>query len=237
MTAQFISTTSGSAINGGSVTLTFAAALPGDVMVVAYATTTLKTMAVTSSSGTGLYTTLLTTGNGTGSVLSFGVHRWVQPSPVSLQALCSGTGTATDATAAVGIQFRFVSTGTPEDATLTSTNGTSTTPDSPSITPATIDDAVLTLFGMFNNTQGTAPSSFKNSIQASTTDTRSCGCGLAWITLPSTAAFNPASWTGFTSGTWCSATVALRSAYTWLMTDKFDIEQSEEARRIIIRSY
>jgi hypothetical protein len=237
MTANFVSSVSGSAVNGGSVTLTFGAANVGDVVYVAYATTTLKTMVVTSSSG-GAYTTLLTTGNGTGSVLSFGVHRFVQPSPVSLQALCSGTGTVTDATAAVGMIFRFASTGTPEDVTTTSTNGTSTTPDSPSITPATVDDIILTLFGIFNNTQGTAPSSFRNSIQASTTDTRSCGCGMAWLTNGSTSAFNPASWTGFTSATWCSATVAIRSTVVWdemgVISDKEVVIEKQTKR---VRNY
>jgi hypothetical protein len=61
--------------------------------------------------------------------------------------------------------------------------------------------------------------------------------GLAWSPRPSTAAIDPPSWTGFTSGTWCAATVALRSFYTWLQEDKSAIEHSEEARRVIVKSY
>lgn len=214
-----------SATNGGTATITLGSALEiDDVAIVAVTLGTSRTISaassltVTTSDGTA-YTQIVPTV--TSSFAKFSVWRLVLSSSQIGQAVCPGTGASSDSNAAVALTFRGVRSSAPEDVSPTSTSGTLSQPDSPSITVASSDDAVITAVGQqVNDTTVTAPSSFLNQIDINANDTWDATTGMAWITLASTSAFNPAAWSNFSIGTgWASATVALKAAeqlvFTW----------------------
>lgn len=237
---SFVNSTGGGAINGGNVTLTYPAGVgPGDcsIVTVTLGTSKTTTLSVTSSSGAAsFYSQIVTTIQS--SFVRFGVFRRIIASSAELSCIVTGSGGSTDATSAVIHVFENVDRTTPEDVTATSTNGGSTTPDSPSITVASCGCAIISAVGIGIVSAPTAPSSFVNSQVATGSDTHPITSAAAWITNNSTAAFNPTTWTS-TSATWASATIALRRAYDqgfekgW----RSDSEQVDEMRRVVVRSY
>lgn len=212
MAISFVGAAENSTTNGNNPVLTLPALSAGDCVIVAYSVPRATTLNVTSSSTSTGYTQIVSTV--TNGNLNFGVFRRLVPT-AETQAICTGSGNGQDAITAVAMVFTGVDQSTPEDVTATSTTGTSTTPDSPSITIATSNAVIISAVGsLVSDAAVTAPSSFLDQTDINASDTRSTTTGQAWITSASTSAFNPGSWSNFTSAAWCSATIALRPAST-----------------------
>lgn len=217
MAIAFYAVAEGSAINGGNVTLTLPTSqVAGDYNVVTYAIpTSTGTLTVTTSSG-GPFTQIVPTTNSTTAVvLRLGTFAYTQTNTIITQAICAGTAGTSDGISAVCMVFRDDALNITLDATSQVATGSGTTPDSPSITVVSSNDVILSCVGSnVTDTAVTAPTSFVNQVDVTANDTRDTTVGMAMITLASTAAFNPASWTGFTSGGWVAATVALKPGST-----------------------
>lgn len=208
------SSTGGGATNGGNVTLTLPSSTGnGDVVIAICAIGSSRaapTLTVTTSVGAETFTQIVTTIRT--SNCHFGVFRRVLTA-ARTQAIFTGTANTSDTTAGVAFVYRGVDNTTPEDVAATSTNGSGTTPDSPSITVASSVTGIITCFGaQINDTAVTAPSSFLNTANATANDNWDATIGAAWITYSSTTAINPGAWSGLTSATWASATIALRQS-------------------------
>ncbi len=232
--------TGGSALNGGTVTLTYPAAARANgnvaVCVVTLGTAAATALAVASSSGAA-YTQIVTTVQS--SNVRFGVFRRILQSTAETQAVITGTGGSTDTTSGVIMIYSAVDRTTPEDVTATSTNGSGTSPNSPSITVASSGDAIITAIGIGLVSVPTAPSSYANTTIASGADTRPATSAAAWITNASTAAIDPAAWAS-TTATWISATIALRREYDIAANgvgDETEASIVRESRRVVVRSY
>lgn len=242
MTAiSLIGSTGGGATNGGNVALTYPSPARGNVAVVTVCigTGTAPTLAVVSSSGgAGFFTQIVSTIRSSNH--SFGVFRRVISSPLELGCRVNGNGLSTSSVTAVLHMFANVDRTTPEDVTPTSTNGASTTPDSPSITVASCGCAIVSAIGLGLVSAPTAPSSFLNSQVATGADTVPASAAAAWITNASTAAFNPTTWTS-TSQVWISATIALRRAFGHdtggSAIGTRSAAQVQEQRRVVVKSY
>lgn len=220
MAITFVGSSEQGVINGGNATLNFSPVSVGDYVLLAVTLGTSRTtgMAVTSSSGAAIYTTVVSTV--TSSFARFAMFRNIVTSTGETTVSVTGTGGTSDALAAVVMVFSGVDPTTPEDVTATSTTGSGTTPDSPSITVASCGCAIISAFGaQVSDTAVTAPSSFLNQTNVNANDTIDATTGQAWLTFNSTSPVNPTSWSNLTSATWISATVALRPfipPFTWL---------------------
>lgn len=214
MAIAFLGSAEGSAINGGTITLTYSASAvgAGTCAVVAYAyPSTGTTMNVTSSSTSTGYTQIVTTLTTTN--FSFSVWRRILPANES-QAICHATALASDGVTAVALLFSGVYGSSPESVTPTSTTGSGATPDSPSITVGSANNIVISAVAQrATDTTVTAPSSFLNQTDINANDTLDTTTGIAWIALTSSGAFNPGSWTNFTAAVpWAAASIALKPA-------------------------
>lgn len=196
------------AFSGGSPTLTFStgAAAANDVVVVAYSVSRAITMAVLSSDGTTPYTQIGTTisnGNLNTSVW----YKVLTSSEVT--ATCSGTGNGQDGVSAVCLVFRNSSG--PID-TSNSTVGASSQPNSPAVSVARPNDAIISAVGSLAapNTV-TAPSGFSNLVTAASTDTRSTTTAISWATHTGSSSYDPTAYSSFTSANWVAFTIALLS--------------------------
>jgi hypothetical protein len=214
MAVQFIGTTSGSAINGGNVAITYPGPFKSSdvaIVTVSICTSLAATLAVVSSSGGALYTQIVTTIRT--SNLSFGVFRRVIASTAE-QAISITGGAARALTSVTGVVhiFRGVDTTTPEDVAATSTNGGSTSADPPSITPASFGCGIVASMGRGTSISATltGPSGFLNFQSTTANDTDPATVGQAWIGNGSTSPADPGVFASSVTGTWCSATVALR---------------------------
>jgi len=198
----------GTASNGGDVTLTFSTApIRGDVVYVWGGHGTNTNTIGPSTAG---YTALLSS---TGSALKFGVWRKVMGATPDTTVVCQGGGNTADGVAYGSMVLRGVDNTTPEDATLTSATSTSTNPDSPSINVATAGAWVLSLAGSgVSDNAVTAPTNYINAVNANNADTSPITIGGANRANLSVGAEDPASWTAWTSGLWIAATVAVRPA-------------------------
>ena len=115
------------------------------------------------------------------------------------------------ASAAVAVAFRGVDATTAMDATITSATGSSTNPDSPSITTVTDGAAVISAFGSsVDDFTVTAPSGYGDQVNNAEIDTFSAAVGMAWLTKATAGAENPAAWTDVSDASWSAFTVALR---------------------------
>lgn len=220
MAVVLVGSTGGSgATNGGTLTRTIPVTVQSNDVVVAVAcqgTSVTGAFAVTSSSG-GAFTQALSSVFQSSNV-KMGIW-WIQSSGQSLtQVVTSGTGGSSDTTNSVVMVFRNVSTGAPLDGvTGTTSNGSGTTPDSPSITPGgtaangVLPYMVISAFAAsVQDTTVTQPTSWALAGNANATDNRPSTCCAATVTIQSTAAFDPGAWSGLTSATWVSGTVLLR---------------------------
>lgn len=220
MALNFHAVAENSAINGGTVTITLPTSmLSGDYVVVTYACPVAPAggLAVRSSVVGDSYTNISGTITSTVNACVMGVFAYKQGATVRTQAVCTGTGNSSDGITAVCIVLRDDAQNPALDTTPTTGTGSGTTPDSPSITVITSNDVILScVAAAISDTTVTAPTSFVNQVDINASDTRSTTAGMAMITLASTAAFNPASWTNFTSAGWCAATVAVRPGSTAL---------------------
>lgn len=211
MAIAFVGSSAQGVTNGGNATITFSPVSSGNyILVAATLGTTRTTGMVISGSAAGLtYTTILSTI--TSSFARFAMFRRLAASTTETTVSITGTGGTSDSLAAVAMVFSGVDPTTPEDATVTSTTGSGTTPDSPSITVESCGCAIISAFGaQISDTTVTAPSSFLNQTNINANDTIDATTGQAWLTYNSTAPINPTAWSNLTTATWISATVALR---------------------------
>ncbi len=216
MAISFVGATgaSAAAINGASLTLTFATApSAGDIALVLNVTTTTSQPAQTILSGSGAaYTTLVSTANGNLRVLVG--YRVCGAGETT--ATCSGSGAAADATAAAAFVFRGATTYTPVVISSLQT-GTSSRPDSPAINASHVGDAIVSIVANLANSAAavTAPTSFLNLISTGATDTRSCQLGMSWFLSTNTAvtplSYDPTAYSSFTSAVWTGFTVRVQS--------------------------
>lgn len=213
MSITVVESTTGSANNGGSVTLTFTLSASDYIVVTATrGTSRTGAMTVTSSSG-GSYTNLLGATLQSSSCQFSVWGQLVGSAGTPTQAIITGTANASDSTCAVGSVWRGVRSSAPTDATTTSTTGNSSTPDSPSITVDNSDggDVIITAIGQqATGVTLTPPSSFTSLGTVSVNDNWDAAGGQAWLTYASTSAINPAAWASTLAAGWGSATIALR---------------------------
>lgn len=238
MAIAFAGSVTGSATNGGNVTLTIpsSAAVIGNCAVIAVTlgTTRLTALAVASSTGIA-YTQIVTTT--VSSFARFGVFRRIFASTAEVTLTITGTAGTSDAAACACLIFSGVSTSAPEDATPTSTTGASTTPDSPSITVTQSNCAIISPVGVAGSLLvPTAPSSFLNAISTDGNDTLDAATFSAWISNTSTSPYDPTPWGISVPRTWLSATIALAPAgapsFTWFAPPQPERPVAYQGRRM-----
>lgn len=212
-TGTFIKST----INGTATTLTFStgAAASGDIVVAAWCHTrpTLSSgTPVFSSAGTA-YTLLDWIENGN---LTTAVYYRILTSSEATVSSCA-TGSAQDSVELAAIVLRGIES-TPT-ISFNSTTGTSSNPNSPSVTVAVPNSAVITIGTILANTTLTAPSGYGSAVSTGATDTRSNALGLAYLST-NNGLTDPSSWTGGASAAWVAFTVTVASTeslpFTWL---------------------
>lgn len=232
MAIAFEGSVSGSATNGGTVTLTIpsSAAVANNTVIVVHTINSTRTFTSTTwtvTSSTGINYTEIQTPVGQTGWIKFNVGRRIMTSTGEVTLTVLGSGQLTDTTAGLALIFSGVSTSTPEDTTPTSTIGLTANPDSPSITTVTANAGVVIYGSIGNSTILTAPTSFLNLVRTNVNDTNPVAAAMAWITIASTGAFNPAAFTGgLTSTGWVSGTLALRPDAGLIWQDLIDFPEN-----------
>lgn len=192
--------------NGGDVTINFTA-LAGDLVCVFGGHPTRGGSSYGPSTSGYTQDTLDTATNTCG----FGFwHKSMGTTP-DTSVTCKGTGNTQDACAYVVYVVRGVNASTQIDATSVITNGSSTNPDSPSITTATNNALVISAAGsVVNDATITAPSGYSTVLSNNATDNNPYTAAAAYLTKATAGAENPASFTNWSTGAWKAITVALR---------------------------
>jgi hypothetical protein len=194
------------ATNGADVTLTLPTLSQGDVVYVAAGRA--NGGPTVNSSGWG--SPVAEAQNGT-HILR--VWRKIMGSTPDTSVEIEGGGSAATATRAIYVALSGVDQTSPEDVTPTTANGSSTNPNAPAIVSVT-DGAVILAFASSRvaDTSITAPSGMSNGLSGSTSDTDASTIGRATFSQTTAGSYDPASWTGWNSGTWGAATIAVRPA-------------------------
>ena len=216
MAISFVGSATAASTSGATLTLTLPAMQQGDCVLAILQSRQKTGYAATSSSG-GPYTQL-----NTPSSLSFipAAFLSIMSSSPDTQTLCSSGASSGAGNTAIAMVFRAVESSFPEDAPLTSAGAASGTPDSPSITVNSANDAIITAVSAFPVVPVTAPSSYLNTTSTTAIGSASTAqVAAAWITHTGSSAFNPAAWgsTGSISA-WGAITIALREqtvSVTW----------------------
>ena len=200
----------GSATNGGDVTLTFStgagAPLEGDEVVVFGGHGATVTTLAAPGSG---YTQI---GIHTGSAPIFGAwHKRMGVTP-DLSVVCSGGGDAGDGVAYCCWVLSGVDPTFFDQTTTTAGPTTSTNPDCASITTQTANAWVLAMAGSaVNDAAVTGPTGYVNTIDDNGNDAADLTCAGGTLEIASPGASDPASWTSWASGTWYGITAALKA--------------------------
>lgn len=220
MAISLVGSTGGAgAANGGTLTQTIpVTVLSGDMVVVAACLGSSLTGAFTVSSSSGGAFTQALSSVFQSSSIRLGVFYQRSSGQALTQVVTSGTGASSDTTSAVIMVFRGVSTSV--NPTAQTSNGSGTTPDSPSITPAggssagVLPYAAITTFAaMIQDATVTQPSSWALTGNSNATDNWPSTVCAAWLTYNSTAALDPAAWSGLTTATWVSASILLTPTF------------------------
>lgn len=243
MAIIFDGSATGTANNGGNATITIpsAARIAGECCIVAVTLGTSRatpTLSVTTSSGAA-YTTIVSRVDSSNA--HFGVFRRLLASTGETTITVTGTGNSSDSTTGVLYTFEGVDQTTPEDATPTSTSGSGTSPDSPSITVESPYCAIISAVGAQLVATLTVPSSptgfiWQSSVSVNANDNWDSTTGLVWGINGSTSAFNPGAWTSSASASWASATIALRPATPTLLMWP-ELSMPSELARVEIVGY
>ena len=212
MAISFIEALSGSANNGGNVTLTFTAAQSGDFVLVVGGHQE-------QGSNAGVSTAGYTEEADTVTPNRFSISRKFITSDTNVT--CLGDGQGSDGTAYVALVFRGVDTSTPLDASITSGTGTGE-PNSPSITTVTNGAVVVSAF-LLNDGRGlnSGPSGYSNATIANASEVNNVTAGIAWIAQATAGAENPSQWdlAGVSTEDLRASTIALRPAVTGINVD------------------
>jgi hypothetical protein len=208
MAISFIEAKSGSANNGGDVTVNFTNAQSGDFVLVVGGFQSTGANAGVSTAG---YTELTELGLVNSTIISY---KFIT-ADTGLTGL--GTTQASDGAAYVALVFRGVNTSTPIDNSFSSGTGTGE-PNSPSLT--TLTDGAVVVSGFVLNESRTVVGSVGPSGYATvdgnylvnTSDTNNVTVGATWKTISPAGAENPGAWnlSGVPSADVRAITVALR---------------------------
>ena len=225
MAIAFVGSTSGQAINAGSVTLT----LPGgmatdDLILVAWSCGdddfTSPTLAMTTAGYTELTTSTLSADGGTAGDGNLAVfYKFHNGSDT--QAVTAASGTGTDSSNAVALMvFRGVATvagGGPLDGTIqTSSNTTGGDPDPPQVSGFDEATGVVVIAGASSGASAgaySAPANYTTNavLQDANAETFRASVGLAYREDPADPE-NPGVFNGAHTGAWCAATMVLKEA-------------------------
>lgn len=203
------------AVDGGNITvdISLIGIVSGDVVVVCLggASNDGTIKPVISTSGYTLLVDGLKSGTAPATYLT--VAYKVQGVTPDTSVSVTGDGNASDAAAAIALVFRGVDNTTVSDQTPTTTTGSSTNPDAPSITTVTNNAAVVACAASrVNDVSITGPSGYSNAQQRNGNDTNPITVGVAWKAITPPGAENPPSWTAWNTGEWSAASIVLRPA-------------------------
>jgi hypothetical protein len=217
MAISFIEAKSGSANNGGNVTVNFTSAQSGDFVLVVGGFQDAGSNAGVSTAG---YTELVELGLVNSTIISY---KFIT-SDTGLTGL--GTTQGSDGAAYVALVFRGVDTSNPIDNSFSSATGTGE-PNSPSLT--TLTDGAVVVSGFVLNESRTIAGSVGPSGYATvdgnylvnTSDTNNVTVGATWKTISPAGAENPGAWnlSGVPSADVRGITVALRPADEGVISD------------------
>ena len=209
MAITFVGSGDAATINGGDPTITLPSMLQDDlVVVVAGDSQQLATVGFTTAG----YTTFISglQHSGSGPILWAG-YKFMGASPDASVQVSNNSG-STHSCSAVALVFRGVDLTTPLDATTTTTDGTSTNPDSPSITTVNGGVVMSAFTSEVLDASVTMPSGYSDQIDESADDNNDIVTGAAWKAVGAATAEDPASWTNVSSGAWIAISIALREA-------------------------
>jgi hypothetical protein len=201
--------TTGSATNGGNITLTLPTGRQqGDVVYVGFALAS----AIGGGTSSGGWTQLGTTLDNT---IRLQMFRKVMGASPDANIVLTGGAQAADSSSAIAIAFRGVDPTTQEDVTRTTATGSSTNPNCPTITPATTGAVAIAYAATrIIDTTGTGgPAGYSNFTQVSSNDNNDTTSYMAWKgSLTASVAEDPAAFTGISTALWGAFTVAVRPA-------------------------
>jgi hypothetical protein len=208
MAISFIEAKSGSANNGGDVTINFSNAQSGDFVLVVGGFQDTAADAGVSTSG---YTEYVELGTVNSTIISY---KFIT-SDTGLTA--TGSTQASDGAAYVALVFRGVDTSNPIDNNYASATGTSE-PNSPSITTVTNGAVVVSGFVLNESTTiagSVGPSGYQtvdSNYLASSNDSDNVTAGATWKAVSIAGAENPGPWdlAGLSSSNVQAITIALR---------------------------
>jgi hypothetical protein len=203
---------SGTAINGGDVTLdltTIATLAENDVVYVLCGTPRVAAGAGTSSSG---WTSI--SGPHDNTSVRTQVFRKVMGATPDTSFVATGTANVSDGTIAVAIALRGVDTTTPEDATpVSKTDTASTNPDPSAIVTVTANAWVVVMAASASNDAAVIiPSGYGNGHSNTVNDTRPISGSVATILEATAGSEDPPSWTSWNTARWGAYTIAVRPA-------------------------
>jgi uncharacterized lipoprotein NlpE involved in copper resistance len=208
-----------SEINGGNVTLTLTGlgAAQNDVVLVfgGIGGTAAGTQGA-SGSVSGAYQQLVSADSGANQFYVGWQRMGATPDAT---ITCNGNGDAGDSAAYACIILRGVTTASPPtDVATTSTNGSSTNPNPPSIDWSTSGTAVIVgALSVVNDASITIPSGYSSanltSFSASGNDGEDASVAIAYDLTPADPE-DPPSFTTWSTGVWQAATVALKEGIT-----------------------
>jgi hypothetical protein len=217
MAISFIEAKSGSANNGGNVTVNFSSAQSGDFVLVVGGFQDAGSNAGVSTAG---YTELVELGLVNSTIISY---KFIT-SDTGLTGL--GTTQSSDGAAYVALVFRGVDTSNPIDNSFSSATGTGE-PNSPSLT--TLTDGAVVVSGFVLNESRTivgsvGPAGYATvdgNYLVNTSDTNNVTVGATWKTISPAGTENPGPWnlSGVPSADVRGITVALRPADEGVITD------------------
>jgi hypothetical protein len=200
--------TTGSAINGGNITLSLPTGrVAGDVVVVFYATNAVSGGGTSSSGWTQI-------GSNLGATTRIQVFRKVMGASPDANIVLVGTTAAADSSSAIAIAFSGVNNATPEDAAVPQgATGSSTNPDPAAITPITTGAVAIAYAAtsVVDTTGTSGPTGYSNFTQVSSSDTNSTTSYLAWKgALAGGVSENPSAFTGVSTAAWAAYSVVLK---------------------------
>ena len=200
MAISFIGSAENSAANGGDVTVTLPGGMAADDIVVVGE----KEGNSSGNGGISGYTIIRQDAR-------FCTWRKFMPATPDSSFTSTGSGGTSNAHVVCCHVYRGVDTTTPLDQTTTYVEGSSTTPDSPSITTVTDGAAVVSaVTSGVSDTTVTAPTGFSDQIDRNHSDASPATVGIAWIARATAGAYDPPSWTNFSTGSWGAQSIALR---------------------------
>lgn len=197
----------GSSTDNSNVTLTFSEApLPGDTVVVFGGSRNRGGFA--PGPVTAGYTSAY---NDTSVDPAFDVSYKKMGLTPDTSVVCNGnTGSNLDGVVYACYVLRNVSSDV-LDAVATAASGSSTNPNSPSITTVTDKCMVLSLaISAVNDSTITAPSGYSNQVNINVSDTNSYTTGGATFIKTDAGVEDPPAWSNWASGNWRAVSIALR---------------------------